>query len=135
MCECGCYGSGKTLKMAGPGKSHYLIRLLPGCEGCEVGPGVEFKLIPDTADYYDLEELEEAEKLKFVKPEFSKCEVAWINAGYNEPEFIKALKPLLIGWTPDQPTLDEFDAETIGEEIWKGILTKAPYIPKSKKKK
>lgn len=124
MGECGCSTGNPMFRLEAP-EGWYVIQLLPGCDYCSVGPGIEI-LHPGVTDC--IPEFEDLPDLPMVGPNthptsLIKCGLTPEEAGKAA---IKCFKdtPLEL----DDTVIDESLAEILGEDFWKMALTKCPEV-------
>lgn len=124
MCECGCYNAGQLFKLASP-TGLYLVRTMPGCAGCGVGPAVVIECPPrDQIVEWEYDRLPDLPMTNGVDG-VSFCA---FKTGPTLHEAIFDLKGLA---TPSEP-FDEITADTIAEENWNANLSGSPQLVKGR---
>ena len=116
MGECGCIGCGERYKMRGPGLTWYIVKLLPKCDYCCVGPTVMIEQIGPTD--YRAEMLAELEEM----PQTYECDGAptWcIKAGVSDDELKAAARKNAFDG------IDEVSAECLAD----GMLDELRSVP------
>lgn len=136
MCECGCSINNECYILPGPGGKVYLITFQGACVNCD-GPACV--MIERFANKKALKEyaFELPPELPLEKcPESMGCAII---TGHCKDEFVKAMKPGLIGLKSeefaDKPGdgLDDLSAETILEDMY-DESTVTPHLPEIKVK-
>ena len=124
MCECGCSTGNPMFRLKAP-EGWYVIQLLPGCDYCHVGPGVEI-LHPGVTEC--IPEFEELPDLPVVGPDTHPTSL--IKCGLTPEEAKEAAVKCFDGiqLERDNPIIDEYDADVMGEDFWKLALTKCPEV-------
>ena len=123
MGECGCYSCGQRYRMRGPAGVVYLIKLLPKCNYCAVGPSVEIESVKLWPNRWRISEIKATPEL----PVTSSCGdflSTMILAGPSHDELRSAAKKS--AWTD----CDEITAEILAEEM-DNHLPKSPKVVES----
>lgn len=123
MGACGCGEANEAYKLKAP-KGWYVIELIYGCEGCSHGPGILIHH-PEAAAYFE-DEIDHIPEL----PVCGKDEDCYtmIKCGLNQDEAEKAAIKCFTGTVVDGDSLDEIDAEMLGESFWKEALSNSPTV-------
>ena len=136
MCECGCASGNKVFKLKAP-NGWYIVEFIRGCDYCSVGPGLQIhhpeSINPMTLGFDTIEQM--AENMSDL-PTIGSGEhcVSMIKCGLDPDEVKKAAVKCFTGVVVDGDSLDEIDAEELGEDFWKDTLSGFPSVvlPKDK---
>lgn len=129
MCECGCSSGNRAFKLKAP-DGWYIVELMPGCDYCDVSPGIQIRhpesIEPMDFGFDTVEAMEEIPDLPTIgKGEY--C-ISMIKCGIDSGEAEKVAIKTMAGTEVDNGIIDEVLAEILGEDFWKEALTGAPSV-------
>lgn len=123
MCECGCINGNTMFKFKGPDGGFYVLELLPGCDGCCHGPGVQIHH-PEAVKFLD--DVEYMEDLPIIG-DGEHC-ITMVKCGLDPDEMTKAAIEHLTISEVDDNCIDESFAEILGSDLWSNALIGSPTV-------
>lgn len=120
MGECGCMSCGQHFKLKAP-DGWYVVQLLPGCDYCGVGPGLQI-YHPEATRYID--DIEYMPDLPVIGE--GEHRIAMIKCGLDPDEARDAAAKCFVGSEVEDSRVDTVLAEILGEDFWKDALSKPP---------
>jgi hypothetical protein len=135
MGECGCSSGNKVFKLKAP-NGWYVIEFMRGCDYCSAAPGIQIhhpeSINPMSFGFDTIEDMKSISDL----PTIGKGEhcISMIKCGLDPDEAKVAAIKCFTGVVVDDDSLDEIDAEWLGEDFWKNALSGSPSVilPKDK---
>lgn len=127
MGECGCTSGNQVFKLKAP-DGWYVVEFMQGCYYCSQGPGLQI-YHPESIEpmYFGFDSIEGMEEMPDL-PVIGKgghC-ITMIKCGLNPDETKEAAIKCFVGSAFDGDSIDEIDAEILGEDFWKDALTSPP---------
>lgn len=111
MGTCGCSDSGNVFKLPGPKGMSYLIKLLPACDYCDVGPTIHILRISKKCNKSCKEEIKCAEELP-ISWYCNDIPLTSIVAGASRSELKEFARSLA------NEEINEVVMETIADELY-----------------
>lgn len=129
MGECGCTSGNQVFKLKAS-DGWYVIELLCGCHYCSSGPGIQIhhpEAIESMNFGFDtIEDMELMPDLPVIGE--GECCITMIKCGLDPDEARDAAIKCFVGSVVNDDSIDEIDAEMLGEDFWKEALTDSPSV-------
>jgi hypothetical protein len=125
MGECGCTVGNKAYKLKAP-DGWYVFQMDPGCDYCDVGPGIRISMPGTSKLYFDDGELEEIPTLPTMGKNSEAMAV--IDCGIPRGTMANAAIKLFTGCEVEGNTIDEYLAEVLGEDLWGEVMNRSPKV-------